>query len=184
MPVMSGTSTKLSRAVLGLCMVLGCAVAGTVFAGPDEDYRKGVEAYQRDDLMGAMQRLRSAAREGHAPAQALLAYVLDLAEENEEAFDFYRKAADQGNADGMYGLGNMYANGDGIEQNDEQAVHWYTRAAEAGHDHAVVVLAEAYLKGSLGLSPDRDKALEWLERGIARGYEPARERLSRVSAAQ
>lgn len=171
---------RATEAVVALALAL--AVARGACAGPAEDYDKGLAAFQSDDVVAAMQWLRRAAGENYAPAQALLARILDLAEENEQALELYRRAAEQGNADGMYGLGHLYANGDGVAQDNEQAVHWYTRAAEAGHDHAMLTLAEAYLNGALGLRADRDKARAWLERGAARGYQPARDRLSRMTA--
>jgi TPR repeat protein len=168
----------------GPALILYGAFAGVAFAGAVDDYEKGYEAYHRDDVMTAMHFLRRAADQGHAPSQALLGYILDRAEENEAAFVLYDKAARLGNADGMYGLGVLYLNGEGVEQSNELAVTWITRAAEAGHDVATMVLAKAYLDGGLGLSLDRERAVEWLERGAERGYEPARERLSRVLATQ
>lgn len=167
---------------LGLWLCV--AYSGAALAGPEEDYEKGYDAYRRDDVMAAMRFLRAAADEGHAPSQALLGYLLDRAEENEAAFAFYDEAARQGNADGMYGLGTLYLNGEGIEQSNEMAVMWITRAAEAGHDGATMALAKAYLDGSLGLSPSRERAIEWLERSAERGYEPAKERLSRIATEQ
>lgn len=168
----------------GAGVVLFLAMTVPVMAGPADDYEKGYAAYRRDDLMSAMQHLRTAADQGHAPAQALLGYILDRAEENEAAFELYEKAALQGNADGMYGLGTLYLNGEGVEQSDEQTIAWFTRAAEAGHEVAIMALATAYLEGGLGLAPDRQKAIEWLERGAQRGYEQARERLARLAAEQ
>lgn len=168
----------------GQTIVSSIVFAGMAFAGPVENYEKGYEAYRRDDVMTAIQHLRSAADEGHAPSQALLGYILDRAEENKAAFTLYEKASRQGNAEGMYGLAMLYMNGEGIEQSNELAVMWMTRAAEAGHDVATMALARAYLVGSLGLDPSRERAIEWLERGAERGYEPAKERLSRVATDQ
>ncbi|MFT5395561.1 MAG: TPR repeat protein, partial [Gammaproteobacteria bacterium] len=38
-----------------------------------------------------------------------------------------------GNMDAQYSLGNMYLMGEGIEQDDQQAAHWYGLAADQGH---------------------------------------------------
>jgi len=40
-----------------------------------------------------------------------------------------RMRAERGDAEAQYRLGNVYASGDGILQNDTEAVKWYRRAA-------------------------------------------------------
>ena len=40
-----------------------------------------------------------------------------------------RLAADQGDAGAQYNLGNMYANGEGVPQDDAEAVRWYRLGA-------------------------------------------------------
>ena len=44
--------------------------------------------------------------------------------------------AEQGEADAQYNLGNCYAFGDGVEQSYTEAVKWYKKAAEQGHEDA------------------------------------------------
>ena len=46
------------------------------------------------------------------------------------------QAAEQGNATAQYNLGVMYDNGQGVRQDDAQAVQWYRKAAEQGHAKA------------------------------------------------
>ena len=43
------------------------------------------------------------------------------------------KLAEQGYATAQYNLGLMYANGEGVPENDKTAVMWYTKAAEQGY---------------------------------------------------
>ncbi len=57
--------------------------------------------------------LRKAAEQGDALSQALLGDTLDKAEFNEEAVGYFRKSAEQGNADGQLGLGAMLLPGRG-----------------------------------------------------------------------
>ena len=45
-------------------------------------------------------------------------------------------AADQGHADAQYNLGLMYANGEGVVEDDAEAVRWYRLAADQGHADA------------------------------------------------
>ena len=49
-------------------------------------------------------------------------------------------AAEQGYAPAQYNLGVMYANGEGVAKNDEQAVKWYRKAAEQGDEDAKKLL--------------------------------------------
>ena len=79
--------------------LLGAALAVAVWpalaASPEQDYRTGFEAFNRDDLMGAMEALGRAADAGYAPAQVLLGYIMDKANEDAAAMDLYRQAAEQ-----------------------------------------------------------------------------------------
>ena len=52
------------------------------------------------------------------------------------AAEWYRKAADQGDADAQYKLGVFYENGYGVTQDKEQAMQWYKKAAEQGNESA------------------------------------------------
>jgi WD40 repeat protein len=57
---------------------------------------------------------------------------------------WYRKAAEQGNADAQYSLGFMYENGRGVPRDDTAAASWYQKAAEQGnarlYDQPVLVI--------------------------------------------
>lgn len=64
-----------------------------------------------------------------------------------EAVQYYRRAAEQGNADAVAALGHAYANGLGVEQNNKTAVKLLTRAAEAGHPSGLYGLGYMYLTG-------------------------------------
>ena len=60
----------------------------------------------------------------------------------EKAVEWYRKAADQGNAAAQYNLGNMYSWGKGVEQSNEKAAEWYRKAADQGDPDAKKRLSE------------------------------------------
>ena len=45
---------------------------------------------------------------------------------------WYRKAAEQGDADAQYNLGISYDRGEGVPQDYVEAVKWYRKAAEQG----------------------------------------------------
>ena len=61
----------------------------------------------------------------------------------------FRKAAEQGDADGQYHLGQMYWNGEGMPRDDLEASHlvalqWIQNAAEQGHAEARAFLERAH----------------------------------------
>jgi len=50
-----------------------------------------------------------------------------------ESLALYRKAANAGNAEAQFRLGEIYAAGRGVPQNNSQAYIWLSLAANAGH---------------------------------------------------
>ncbi len=139
--------------------------AGIAIASPEEDFEQGMKEYHAGQLTQSMETLGRAAEAGYAPAQAFLGYVQEKSGAMERSAELYLRAAEQGNADGAWGLGLLYATGRGVERDEEKAREWIQRAAEQGKADAMIYLADAYLKGSLGLEQDEQEAKRWL--GIA-----------------
>jgi len=171
-------SRQFFSAILVLPLVWhACAVR----AAPEDDYRSGAEAYRGGDVVAAMALLRTSADAGYAPSQSLLAYILDKSEFDEEAVAYYRKAAAQGDPDGEYGLGSMYAMGEGVKRDPLEARKWIARAARKGQAAAVNSLAQAYIDGALGFDETQrnsTEALHWVRLAADAGYWPALERLA------
>jgi TPR repeat protein len=156
---------SLMSGVALLCVLAVVPVSGDVRAeDAAETFEKGLAAYNRGDLPGALPLFRQAAEDGSADAQAWLGYLLDLAEDNTEAVRWYRAAAEQGQKDGLAGLADMYAKGEGVEKDLAEARSLYEKAADAGHDRAARVLAHAYEKGGLDVEPDAGQAAHWKSR--------------------
>ncbi len=55
--------------------------------------------------------------------------------------------AEQGSAKAQFNLGLMYADGEGVSQNDAEAVNWYRKAAEQGLADAQYNLGVMYDNG-------------------------------------
>jgi TPR repeat protein len=148
-----------------LATLLAAIAVGPVQAGPEEDFASGMISYRRTDFSTAIPALRKAADAGHAQAQAVLASVLDAADQDEEAVAYYRKSAAAGNLDGIFGLGTMLATGEGVAKDFTEARRLYLRAAEAGHKPAIAAVAEGYIRGDLGIAESERKgaeALKWI----------------------
>ena len=56
-------------------------------------------------------------------------------------------SAEQGDADAQYNLGVMYANGQGVEEDNEEAARLIGLAAEQGHVNAQFYLGVMYANG-------------------------------------
>jgi len=137
------------------------AVAVAAADEADDELRAGIAAYDSGDLPGAMAGVEKAAHAGSPEAQVRLAYILDQAEENEAAADWYRAAAEQGDADGIAGLAAMYAKGEGVPRDYAKARALFEQAAEAGHAASIRVLIASYEKGGLGVAPDAQRLAYW-----------------------
>ena len=62
----------------------------------------------------------------------------------------------------------MYANGQGVTQDDERALTWYQKAAEQGHTLSQVELGAANLSGR-GVSRDYKAATYWYRQAADAG---------------
>lgn len=60
---------------------------------------------------------------------------------DKETFKWHLKAANQGDSDAQYNLGEMYEEGTGTLKDDKQAVYWYRKAADQGNTSAQYGLA-------------------------------------------
>ena len=84
-----------------------------------------------------------------------------------------RPLAEQGDANAQYDLGVMYRTGEGVLQDDTEAVRWYRLAAEQGDAGAQNNLALMYFNGR-GVPKDYVQARMWATLATAQGNEQAR----------
>jgi len=68
--------------------------------------------------------------------------------------------ADQGNASAQYNLGIMYGQGQGVPQDDAEAIRWYRLAADQGNASAQYNLGVMYRRGD-GVPQDYAEAIRW-----------------------
>ena len=87
-----------------------------------------------------------------------------------------RPLAEQGNAQAQYALGIMYNKGEGVPQNDAEAVKWWRKAAEQGHAIAQYTLGILYDMG-LGVPQDYAKSLQWYRKAAEQGDAEAQSNL-------
>jgi len=80
--------------------------------------------------------------------------------------------ANQGNAVAQFLMGELYDRGDGVPQDDEQAVRWWRKAAEQGLARAQNEVGVALTDGR-GMSPDPQQAVLWYRKAADQGLDVA-----------
>ena len=76
-------------------------------------------------------------------------------------FNEGKLTAIEGDADAQFELAGLYAEGDGVKQDLTEAVKWYQKAAEQGHDGAQYKLGLSYQNGK-GVPQSDTDAYIWL----------------------
>ncbi len=88
-------------------------------------------------------------------------------QDDAKVLQWWRKAAEQGNAKAQYNLGLMYDNGVGVPQDYAKAVGWYRKAAAQGNADAQFFLGFMYDAGR-GVPQDYAKAHMWYNLSASR----------------
>ncbi len=133
-----------------------------------EDKPKGRTNLYQDNI--------AAAYRGDAEAQALvgIAYMLgDGIDINyKEAFNWFKKSADQGFPKGQHNVGICYENGKGVDVDLQKAVYWYQKASDQGFANAQSDLAVCYINGR-GVEKNSEKAVYWARKAAEQGLDVA-----------
>jgi TPR repeat protein len=88
------------------------------------------------------------------------------------AMKWWRQAADQGGPGGQFGVGLLYANGDGVPRDYVEAMRWYRLAAAQGNSMAMNNIGNLYANGR-GVPADTTEALKWYQQAATRGNSEA-----------
>ena len=83
-----------------------------------------------------------------------------------------RELASQGKAFAQFYLGNMYDAGEGVPEDNAEAVKWYRLAADQGNAFAQYNLGNTYYRGQ-GVPVNFVTAYAWLNIAAAFGDESA-----------
>ena len=96
-----------------------------------------------------------------------------------ESFASTRKLAESSDPVAEYRLAHMYANGDGVEGNKQQALVWLERAAELGNIEAQYEFGNALREGA-GIVQDYERAAKWLQLAAEHGNADAQYALGQM----
>ena len=80
-----------------------------------------------------------------------------------------RRLAEQGDVDAQFTLGVMYDRGEGVPQDDTEAVRWYRLAADQGLVTAQYNLGVMYATGE-GVPENDAEAVRWYRLAADQGY--------------
>src|SRR4051812_12406959 len=71
--------------------------------------------------------------------------------------------AETGNAEAMFQLGQLYANGKDVKKDDLAALKWYQKAAAKDHTNAEIQFGSIYAHG-LGVKQDWAESMKWFRK--------------------
>jgi len=87
--------------------------------------------------------------------------------------------AEEGNAAAQFCVGRLYANGFGVEMNDDLALQWYGLAAEQGHGEALFNLGLMHANG-WGVAMNDEEAARLFQLAAEQGFIKAQTSLAEV----
>jgi TPR repeat protein len=121
--------------------------------------------------------LRARGEAGDIAAQSILGKMYETgydgygaAKNTVEAAKWYRRAAEQGDSDSQFSLGEFYARGVGVPKNDIEAERWFSMAIKQGNydSEHLLNLGFMYSIGN-GVTTDYVKAEKWFRMAALQG---------------
>jgi TPR repeat protein len=152
-------------------------------AEAEEWLKKGVDFQNEERYEEAYACFESGIRlnPNHSKLQYVLGVLLEsgqgVPQDYEQAAEWYRKAAEQGDPDAQYSLGWLYMAGQGAPQDYAQAAGWFRKSAEQGHSWAQHNLGWLYHGGEGNVPQDYEQAAEWYRKSAEQGDADAQESL-------
>ena len=92
-------------------------------------------------------KLQKEAQAGDEESQKMLGEWYQEHEAYDKALEWYLKAAENDAYDVCWRIGDLYAEGLGVEKSLEKKAEWYIRGAEQGESFAQIELADMYFFG-------------------------------------
>ena len=178
---------------------LGVAYYYQTGKGFDQDYETAIEWYERaavggcprahwelariyrDGIMAPsnishyLRHLTAAADLGNAMAQMTLANEYwtgkNLDQSDMMAFNWFRRAAENGEARAKFMVGYFYSKGIGVEMSQADAELWYSATGFLGDADMFMNIGLSFEYGTEGLERDEIEAARWYKFGVDMGHE-------------
>jgi len=91
----------------------------------------------------------------------------------------WQPLAEEGHADGQFGMGLLYANGFGVSLDDIQSLKWYRLAADQEHAEAQYNLGVMHANG-WGVPQSDEEAFKWYSLAAGQGVTQAQIAVARI----
>lgn len=86
-----------------------------------------------------------------------------------DAVEWFRKAAEQGDAVAQSYLAICYWEGYGVMKSDTEAMNWFLKSAEQGYVAAQYGIGKFYRDGKCGFTEDSKEAVKWFRKAAEQG---------------
>jgi TPR repeat protein len=159
--------------IFGILIALSFGCCWGAYANASNSLESALGALQQLDYDAAAKILNHLAASGDVRAKAALSTLIEagilLETYPTPAIDLLRDAAESGLPEAALELGNRYYLGtDEVQQNDAEAVRWWTRAAERDSVPAAFNIGLAFAQDH-GQKIDLDGAKRWFSRAAQGG---------------
>ena len=171
LPVLWQKQKVVLSLILFIVLVIGgIIIVNNLTSDPTSDKKERTYAEIAED-----------AEAGDAKAQYELGNMFyygnkGVPQNHELAMAWYRRAADQGNTDAQFSIGQMYAIGFGVPKNMSEALKWYQKAGENGNLNAQLKLAWYYYNNV----QNYPEAVKWFHKAAEQGDTDAQYQLGRI----
>ncbi len=98
--------------------------------------------------------------------------TLERSEEKPTGLAIYIKKAEQGDVYFQMLTAQCYAEGDGVEKSEVEALYWYKKAAEQGNVFAQVNVGKRFFCGK-GVEENKEEAIRWYRKAAEQGFDDA-----------
>ncbi|MBK1881128.1 sel1 repeat family protein [Luteolibacter pohnpeiensis] len=130
----------------------------------DGPVKAAVDAFQAGDFDKAMELAKPLVEKGNADALYLMGFAYETGKgvelSQEQALDYYLKAAAKGQNDAAYRIAFIYLASEDPKVREDAKKRLETKA-ETDPQVAGRILGEAYLRGRFSKEPDYDQAVQW-----------------------
>lgn len=141
--------------------------------------------FNKKDYPAALKLLKEAAAKDNAQAQFDMGCIYSQGlggtpVDYQQALQWYQMGVLQGDASNENGLGVLYKDGKGVEQDDAKAVSLFQLSSAQGWGEGETDLANMYENGT-GVAKDLDQAKHWYQLAADQGVQEAKNALQRIA---
>ena len=137
------------------------------------------------DVKAALYWYEKAALNGHLQSQRMMGWAhstygdLSIQKSVQEAFRWYKMAADQGDSHAQLYISSSYLKGQGTSMNLVESFKWALAAAEKGSLQAQIMVGKAYAE-AIGVGSNMKEAERWLSLAAKQGNMHAERELKKL----